>query len=836
MTKVQISFLIMFMICSCIDRTSYYSNMPFKYHEELVSGSMHRYKVRMRGKVDGEMTRDPVGYWAFDQYWEPNLYLRMENVGDNPVINPWLRRIDQPDTRTVESIVNYVIRPEMTESEKARALFEFEIRNRFHATTLDNEVDDVIKRFNCYGYTLCGNESKIISDLWRAAGLKVRKGYPTAHSTAEVYYDRQWHLLDSDEHIFCLLPDNKTIASEEQIVADHDLMKRTHTYGVLSPHNRFTDEASASHHYYEGKREGEQPHLTKHKMNFQLRPGEALIWRWDPSNLLHGSKSGFRNQRWRLTDHVMNGCMEYSPDLSDPATIKYIDTSNITQKTDGPLGPGLYAEKDTGIIIVPVSAPYPIVGGKLTIRFGLSNRNAEDMETSISFDKGLTWQEVYTTTDFDFTRIVLDLNGLFHHKYLNPNDKEGYDDPPSEEARYEYLLRFRLISKAGNPTISLKSFLLNSTLQMAQLAMPELKLGTNEFIYTDESSDPTKVKITHSWQECKKAKVPGKPAGAIYPEVGNTAMGSQFTIKWKPPSGKTPIDDYEFELSEYDDMRWKLSPNFHRLINRTPQRNTTSFTIPYKGLLNPDQKYYWRIRARIRQGIWGPWSDIYSFKVQCPAVPIEPQANFDRATRTATLTWQPGQNGTPADYYKIYGSNERGFSASDTAYRYDSGIEGTKTSPPNLIYRTDGTSTFWQIPSDLWYPYYRIVAVDSEGIESGPSGLAGLEHPLIITDSLPTALINKDYFAEIRRSFSIGHLVSATQDREPCPKQFLSGDKLIMEVSGLPKGMRADLNTGIINGTPRADAIGEYMVRIMVKSQNNAKMDTKTYKLTVASN
>jgi hypothetical protein len=63
----------------------------------VVTSGKHTYTVTMGGTIDGEMTRDPVGYWAYDQYWEPNLYVRVENVGDETVINPWLLR-KGPDT------------------------------------------------------------------------------------------------------------------------------------------------------------------------------------------------------------------------------------------------------------------------------------------------------------------------------------------------------------------------------------------------------------------------------------------------------------------------------------------------------------------------------------------------------------------------------------------------------------------------------------------------------------------------------------------------------------------------------------------------------------------
>ena len=169
------------------------------------------------------------------------------------------------------------------------------------------EVNDVIKRFNCYGYTLCQNESVILSDLWRTAGLKIRSGWPNGHSTAEVWYDGMWHLLDSDEHIICLMPDNKTIAGEEEIVADHDLMKRVHSYGPLHDRDRFRDESSSALHFYEGVRTGEDASETHHTMDFDLRPGESITWAWNAGNRYHSAYDTDWNRHWRLIANVMDG-------------------------------------------------------------------------------------------------------------------------------------------------------------------------------------------------------------------------------------------------------------------------------------------------------------------------------------------------------------------------------------------------------------------------------------------------------------------------------------------------------------------------------------------------
>jgi len=793
-----------------------------KFHTELIQQDSQSYEIKMGGKIDGSMTRDPIGYWAYDQYWEPNLFVKLENIGNTVVINPWLRRTDEPDTRSIRSIVDYIIEPGMSEAEKASALYEFEIRNRFHATTSDNEVKDVIKRFNCYGYTLCGDENKIMSDLWKAAGLKVRDGHPNGHSTAEVFYDNQWHLLDSDESIICLLRDNRTIASEEQIVMDHDLMKRTHTYGPLHNEDRIRDEMGAALHYYEGVRDREVKSYTSHTMDFILRPAESIIWAWNTGNRYHsreypGGNDANWNKWWRLIAHVMNGWLTYSPDIMNPITDQFIQIEGCVRRNKGVHGKGLYLMKDSAKVVVPVESAYPIVGGRLIVDFARYDLRSENVLVSISFDRGNTWKKLYVSNSSDYCRMYIDLNEFFQK-----------NDP----ARYHYLLKLSLSSNAVQPNLCFKGFELTSELQMARLAMPGLKLGKNQFLYTDESINERQIRITHSWEECSEVSIPDKPIGPVYPPDGGISNGTFFQFNWNSLNRNPDIIDYEFQLSEYPDIRWSLSPNFdRRLISRTNNRNLNSFQIPYPGLLNPEQTYFWRIRARNEDKVWGPWSDIFSFTVEGPGIPQNPQLKTNLATRKAKLYWKSNNKGTVPKYYKIYGSDERGFSVSDTTYIYNSGREGKKTRKLNLLYETEGSETSWTIPNELWQPYYRIVAVDSQGRESGPSTQIESKHPLIKTQSLPVAQRDKFYETHIEVVSSIGHLVSATLKGKPYQLSFRNGDSLYFSIENLPSGLQMNESSGLISGTPTTS--GTYNINVYVYGRNEKLADKKVFKLKI---
>jgi hypothetical protein len=794
-----------------------------KTQVEAVDSSHSSYNFRMGGKIDGEMTRDPMGYWAYDQYWEPNVSVRMENVGDTPVVNPWLQRAGSTDTRSLKSIVDSIVRPEMSDKEKARRLWEYEIATRFHATTQDDEVADVVKRVNAYGYTLCYDESKDLSDLWRAAGLKVRKGYPNGHSLAEVFYEGGWHLLDSDESIVSLLRDNETIASEAQVVADHDLMKRTHTYGILANDNRLGDESSAALLYWEGERSGEQPSLTTHTMDFTLRPGESITWAWNQGNRYHAMPFAFGdedadgwNKHWRVIAHVMNGEMTYAPDLSKDAALQYLHIEGVEKQTSGAFGEGLYLRSERGTVDVPVKSAYPIVGGRLDADFARLDPDGEGIDASISFDEGKHWIAVWSSTAGDYSRIYADLDPFFKK---------------TDSARYEYTLRLTLRSPAKRPLVALKGFYLRSTLQMAPLAMPGVKLGDNQFVYSDSNSDARKVRITHTWNECEAdVSIPQQPVGKA-PEDGKAVSGTRVRFEWTA-SGKPAPADYEFELSEFADMRWALSSNFHKLISRTAERSAASYVLPQEGLLNPGQPYYWRVRARSRDGVWGAWSKAYSFTAAAPAVAVNLNASFDADRRAVRLTWQPGQGGTEPMHFKIYGSAERGFSANDQPYEYNAGLNGTLHAPANLLLETAGPTGSLAIPVELWRPYYRVVAVDREGRVSGVSAMAELPHPLITTRELPAARRRQFYEARIETSASAGHLVSADEDGKSYQLRYRTGDDLVYSLEGGPGGLSID-GTGLISGFIGAAEKDKWLLRITVRSKAGGAGDSAKLNLSV---
>ncbi len=62
--------------------------------------------------MDGTNCRTPVGgsFGVWDQSWESNRAVRMENVGDDDVINPWLSN-GKNEFRSLGEMVATATRP-----------------------------------------------------------------------------------------------------------------------------------------------------------------------------------------------------------------------------------------------------------------------------------------------------------------------------------------------------------------------------------------------------------------------------------------------------------------------------------------------------------------------------------------------------------------------------------------------------------------------------------------------------------------------------------------------------------------------------------------------------
>jgi hypothetical protein len=792
--------------------TNHHPTDVARSHVEVITTGQRQYEVVQGGTMDGRNCRSPMGCGvaregALLQSWESNRSLRMENLGDTDVVNPWLSN-GRNTFRSVREIAASAVTPGLTDSEKAFALWFQEIQHRHHSGGDNTELGDPVKVFNIYGYNTCGNDSICLATLWRAAGLKVAPARALGHCISQAFYDGGWHFYDADMHSVYLLRDNETVAGEQDIVRDHDLVKRTHSKGILMPDTWWDGQGMCAMYFYEGPVAGERGGKTDTTMNMVLRPGEALVWRW--GQLAPVKHHGALMTMPTYPELIYNGLWEYRPDFAKATWRK--GASNVEHVTSGPDGLAA-AEGQPGTVIWTMRSPYVFVGGQIEAEGG-------GARFSVSVD-GKTWQTVKGNLDKCFSAVG--------------------------PARYEYRLRCQLEGPAR-----LRRLAILSDLQMAPLAMPEMAVGQNAFTYSDQSVGERKVRITHEWVERSASRPPPAPQPPIYPPDGGEANGTDVVFQWAAAENLDgqPISDYHFELSKRADMRWPLSLDFYKLISRTADvikekgrggandkvTAKAQYTLPQPGLLTPDRHYYWRVRAMNDQGVWGSWSKIWSFTPRGPACPLKVTLDYDPAKATGVLRWTANPTGRSPARYRVYGSDEKGFTIADQPYQGTVGVTKAEMAawnpwfPANFIAETTATDLA-VLGSGVGLPaanktYYRVVAVDGQGKRSGPSDYATGPRPIIYSQPVVTAKVGTAYSYPVRANRSLGDLSARMKDNQQVSGYFAI-EKPRFALERGPAWLKIDENTGLLSGTP--DVAGTVEVAVAARIEREVRnLDEKT--------
>src|SRR5262249_39918831 len=238
---------------------------------------------------------------------------------------------------------------------------------------------------------------------------------------------------------------------------------------------------------------GDRNSVRDTTMNMVLRPNEALVWRWGHRvPLKYHGRADIKVWGQKAADRVCNGLWEYRPDFTTELWRKGADrVENVRVKDRGLTGE---AEK-TGVLVWKMRSPYVFVGGRL-------EADGVRARFSLSWD-GTTWKEVGEDLDAQF--------------------------PVRGPARYVYWLRCVLSQGAR-----LKRLAIVNDLQMAPLALPGMVVAENRFTYTDQSTGPRRVRLTHEWVERSISRPPGAPPAPVFPAEGGRTDGTDVVFQWRP--------------------------------------------------------------------------------------------------------------------------------------------------------------------------------------------------------------------------------------------------------------------------------------------------------------
>jgi Fibronectin type III domain len=392
--------------------------------------------------------------------------------------------------------------------------------------------------------------------------------------------------------------------------------------------------------------------------------------------------------------------------------------------------------------------------------------------------------------------------------------------PATGPARYEYRLRCELPEGAR-----LNRLAIVNDLQMAPLALPGMVVGENRFTYTDQSTGPRRVRLTHEWVERSTSRPPGAPPAPVSPADGEQTDGTDVVFQWRPPedSGGDGVADYHLELSERADMACPLSSNFSKLVSNTADRGQPRYTVPYTGLLTPGRAYYWRVRARNEKGVWGPWSKTWSFTAGGPAQPVDVTLEPGKGTdHKVTLRWKPNPAGRQPVKYRVYGSDEKGFSVSDEPYRRNVGRsrDVPAQAPANFVAETSNTELA-VLGAGVDLPnanraFYRVVAVDDSGKRSGPSDYAAVARPIIYSKPPDAARVGTEFRYQVSSVRSLGDLrLRIVEGKEVASFWDIEKPRFVL-VQG-PTWLRTDESTGVLRGVPDAAGNTDVVVKVTLE-------------------
>lgn len=753
-----------------------------KTHAQEVTTSPCSYTITQGGTMDGKMCTTLPGVWEpYEQTWESSRSLRMENIGAAKVINPWLK-IGPIDFFSQQTIANSVVEGLSSEREKALAIFYFYITHRYHKGNGDNTAQgDVSQAMNVFGFNTCGNSTLCISDLLDKVGIhNCIFSHCPGHVAPQVFFEGSYHTLDGDQATFMLLRDNYTLANEADLVRDHDLIKRVHQYGILRPMNPVrNNEDYAQYYTWEGKTTVQLDGWAWWNMGMVLRPHEALEWRWGHETPVkyHGDMAGYPPT---APDTIYNGLWEYAPDFHNDSQWRAgASVTNISAK-DGVL---TAADGGVGSIVWHMKVPYQFVGGTLSAS-----------GDGYAFEAGFLDPKDWRKTLYAPLATLAGFDASFQGRTTDS---------------YEYWLKCTLTGNASLSTLKIQNHI-----QMAPLAMPSMVVGTNTFTYLEQTDDKTgantarHLRITHTWVERSRTRPPQAPESAINPANGGQSDGTDVVFQWKPavdPDGDA-IADYHFQLADRPDMRWPMSPNFDKYISRTPAKDKAQYALPRPGLLTHGKTYYWHVKAKDAQGVWGPWSDTWSFVAHGPAYPLNVALKMNPDTGIGTLTWIANPLGRPPAKYRVYGSDEKGFTVHDTPYEVNLGEtkELTNPFPANFVAEVKGTSFNVLGVANLLpnanKAFYRVVAVDPTDKRSGDSDYVEAPRPFIYSSPVTNAAPGQPYKYQVKAIRSLGDLTRRDAAKPKPGVKFWKIEPLKFSLVQKPGWMSINADTGLITG------------------------------------
>lgn len=442
------------------------------------------------------------------------------------------------DVSSLDAWKKACLKDGMSDEQKAmvvwQTVFKFQHQDAPPAEFLQNEtfIQDVIKIFNVYGYSMCGQATADAEALARHAGLKARGWTISHHLVPEIWWDDSWHLLDGSLIAYFPKADGK-LASLEEIIAGvsdwlgknpglkgndaklrefqfkgpgwkkgPEILVNCPTYSADGWLPAYTHGWYSTMQEYDGstKFPYEPGYSVGYQVNIQLRKGERLMRNWSHQGLYIGGLDGeapgclkmkVGQQFLRYTPkygdlangRVGNGTLEYDVPLADGSfRAGALSAENLACKSDDQAEPALHVKDGAaeGTLILRMPSSYVYLAAFLACKATVGTGG--EISASLSDNNGLDWKELARFTASGEQKVDLKPSGKIFR-------------------RYDYRVKFVLKGK-GTGLDALK---LTHDIQHSQRALPALGQGANTITFSAGPQEGT-ITIEPSSNPASKGK------------------------------------------------------------------------------------------------------------------------------------------------------------------------------------------------------------------------------------------------------------------------------------------------------------------------------------------
>ncbi len=441
--------------------------------------------------------------------------------------NVHIRSSTTVDLSDLQSIVRDVIKPEMTNRQKAVKLYHFlrtHAYSRHYPTefchrAFGNATEYPIALLNIYPWGQCETWHNLAADVFSAAGFKCRKRIFMdlgGHFFVEVYYDGKWHYIDPSQGFYFCLRDGKTIASVEDLRKDPTLItKPVSKEGFLwdisdSALEKYAEQICGKIIISKRGSDADGIHMPEkkcHSMKINLYTGDTYmlssdklgpkgIWYYPPkipaSVFKEINKKNKQrnitlpdigpypwtdrevNKNWKYAGFA-NGFLEFRPQIDcDGKVSRLLNTSMLDISNTGPLTFSVKA--GTGSAVWFFSVPFVPVEGEVCFE----KEPGGSVDIFISVNNGKEWVKVASAN-------------------AEEQGKCGFKLREFILGAYQYQIKMTLTGKTA-----VRCLFFRTIFQMSPAAVPGLASGKNVITFITENPDALKqahASIEYRWEE-----------------------------------------------------------------------------------------------------------------------------------------------------------------------------------------------------------------------------------------------------------------------------------------------------------------------------------------------